>query len=227
MPTEAVSLEWRLVRIGEAILCAAGVAAILAYPGRILYGALTQEVSAVVYPICERLLSSEATAEEPIRLMGANILAFDTLVQARLRFSGLRQIEDWGMHSDGIPVADTQEFIDSLPRGQVSREFLTPVLPDLPPLTLTTVQITGVPAEDDLCLVAENPERGNVELLAQGQTVYHASSDRRLMREWNLVELGPVWPIVILYVVFAVLVVAPVVLLVRWAYRRRRINSAV
>ena len=177
----------RSIRDGAAAL---GLLVLIGQSGPLIYQFLSfSDVVAIAVPICEQYVFGPMDDSSPYfskdsRLLGVNIYAANPVRNARIRFSKVFTVREWGIYSDGLADAEIESFLSELPTGTLPSEFITPPLPDLPANTRTAVMMIGrQPVDDCGAFVDVTTTQGTIY---QG-AVYYAESEVRIMTmSWSI-----------------------------------------
>ena len=130
------------------MFAAASMVGLIVQPGLWLYRTVSEDVAAIVTPICERYVLGQVNGSTA-RYLGVNIYAVKPLLNARVRFSDALSVVQWGLYSDGLSDSETQSFLSELPEGRLLNPFLTPPLPTLSAETSTTLTMLAVAANEE------------------------------------------------------------------------------
>lgn len=215
---ERLALIWNsIVPLAINMFAAVSIVACIVQPGWWLYRTFTEDVAAVVTPICERYVLGQ-DSEGTGRYMGVNVYAVKPLLNARVRFSDTLSVVEWGLYSNGLSDSERRLFLSELPEGALRNPFLTPPLPALAADTSTTLTMLAVAANEEC--------RGRdpywVEVTATQGDVYHVNPNITQIREFPSLFLWAHWVIVAVY-----LFLFAIVTWVLWRYTTRRIERGI
>ena len=149
----------RSIRDGAAVL---GLFVLISQSGSLIHQFISfTDLVAIAAPICEQYVFGPMDDLSPyfskdLRLLGVNIYARNRVRNARIRFSKVFTVREWGMYSDGLADAEIESFLSELPTGPLPSEFITPPLPDLPANTRTAVMMIGRQPVDDCGTFKDN-----------------------------------------------------------------------
>ena len=173
------------IRDGAAVL---GLVVVIGQSGSLIYQLFSfNDVAAFAVPICEEYAFGPTDDISPYfskdyRLLGISIYATNPVRNARIRFSKVFTVREWGIHSDGLSDAEIESFLSELPTGPLPSEFITPPLPDLPANTKTAVMMIGrQPVEDCGAFVDVTTTEAAI---LQGSIYYDASGASIMAKSW-------------------------------------------
>ena len=196
------------------MFAAASMVGLIVQPGLWLYRTVSEDVAAIVTPICERYVLGQVNGSTA-RYLGVNIYAVKPLLNARVRFSDALSVVQWGLYSDGLSDSETQSFLSELPEGRLLNPFLTPPLPTLSAETSTTLTMLAVAANEEC--------RGRdpywVEMTTSQGDVYHINPNVTQIREFPSLVLEAHWAMAAAYLVLFVIITV-----VLWRYTNRRMG---
>ena len=176
-----------------------GLLSLIAIPGQWVYRAVSlNDAVAIVVPICERYVFGPnddivVSLEKDYRYIGANIYAFKPTLNARVRFTDVFSVSEWGMYSDALSDEEIQTYLSQLPTDITPSEFVTPPLPDLAAETETSLVMLG------RALIDEDCRELHVEMSAIPGEIYHAREDIRMLREFPSLLFHPLWLVALVY----------------------------